>query len=138
MWYSTVMRTASRSVLALAVLAACSDTLDFATNFPAVALNPGQFGFAITARDWTFDQTYSPALASGTLQVGMGVVYSDGAGSVTITDADNVVVLNQTLATNIASGTNVTVSGRAPFTVRVVASHYTGVVSIAVNGPPTS
>jgi hypothetical protein len=129
------MRAASR-LLALTVFAACSDTLDFATNFPAVALDPGQFGFAITARDWTYDQTYSPALASGTLQVGMGVVYSDGTGSVTITDADNVVIFDQTLATNVASGTNVLVSGKAPFSVRVVASDYTGVISIGVNGTP--
>jgi len=131
-----VTRVFLRSLLVLAGCAACSDTLDFGTNFPAVALNPGQFGFAITASDWTFDQSYPPAIATGSVQVGMGIVYSDGTGSVTITDGDNVVIFNQTLATNVASGTNVTVSGKAPFTVHIAASRYTGVVSLAVNGTP--
>ena len=137
------MRAATRSALLFAAVAGCSEIVDFGDgsgeNTPTFGFNPGQFAFAVTARNWTFDNTYSPSLGGGTLNVGMAITgYSGGDGLVTITDADNVVVFNQTLAGNVANGTNITVSGKAEFKVRIVANDYTGIVSLGVNATPGS
>ena len=133
-----MMRAATRSAFLFAAVAGCSEIVDFkfdsSENIPAVGFNPGQFSFAVTARNWTFDNTYSPNFGAGTLNVGMAITgYSGGDGLVTMTDADNAVVFNQTLAGNVANGTNITVSGKAPFKVRIVANNYTGIVSLGVN-----
>ena len=105
-------------------------------NIPAVGMSPGEFGFAITARDWTSDQTYTPELATGALQVGFAVVgYRGGTGHVTVTDADGAIAFNRDLAGNVAQGSSV-VHGRAPFRVRVAASGYTGLIALGVNAGP--
>ena len=135
------MRAATGTALLFAAVAGCSEIVDYGDvsgeNIPAFAFNPGQFTFAVTARDWTYDNTFSPSLGGGTLNVGMGITgYSGGDGLVTITDADNAVVFNQTLAGNIANGTSITVSGRAEFKVRIVANDYTGIVTLHVNAIP--
>ena len=135
------MRTATGSALLFAAVAGCSEIVEFGPgsggNIPDVEFNPGQFTFAVTARDWFYDNTFSPSLGGGTLNVGMGITgYSGGDGLVTITDADNAVVFNQTLAGNIANGTSITVSGKAEFKVRIVANNYTGIVTLHVNAIP--
>ena len=138
-----MMRAAAGSALLFAAVAGCSEIIDFGDgsveNVPSFGLNPGQFAFTVTARDWTYDNTFSPSLGAGTLNVGMAITgYSGGDGLVTITDADNVVVFNQTLAGNVANGTNIAVSGRAEFKVRIVANDYTGIVSLGVNATPAN
>ena len=138
-----IMRAAARSAFLFAVLAGCSEIVDFGEaageNKPSFGFNPGQFAFTVIARDWTYDKTLSPSLGAGTLNVGMSISgYSGGDGLVTITDADNVVVFNQTLAGNVANGTSVTVSGKAEFKVRIVAHDYTGTVALGVNADPGS
>lgn len=132
-----MMRAATRSFL-FAAVAGCSEIVDFKfpppDNIPVVGINPGQFGFSVTASHWTFDNTYSPIIDGGTLDVGMAITgYSGGDGLATITDADNAIVFNQTLAGNIATGTSITVSGKPPFKVRIVANDYTGIVTLGVN-----
>ena len=134
-----MMRVAIRSAFLFAAVAGCSEIVDFkdvpsGENIPTVGINPGQLGFAVTARHWTFDNTYSPIIDSGTLDVGMAITgYSGGDGLVTITDADNAIVFNQTLAGNIATGISKTVSGKPPFKVRIVANDYTGIIALGVN-----
>lgn len=133
-----MMRAATRSAFLFAAVAGCSEIVEFkglgsGANTPTVGLNPGQFIFAVTARHWTFDNTYSPNLGAATINVAMAITYSDGDGLVTITDADNAVVFNQTLAGDVATGTNITVSGKQPFKVRIVANDYTGVFTLDVN-----
>ena len=136
------MRAARRSAFLFVAVAGCSEIVDFGDfgageNIPAVGINPGQFGFAVTARHWNFDNTYSPDLDGGTLSVGMAITgYSGGDGIVTITDADNAVAFSQTLAGNVANGTNITVVGKSPFKVRIVANDYTGLISLGVNATP--
>ena len=123
--------------LVLVAVAGCTDSLGIATNTPAVGMNAGQFGFAVTARDWTFDHTYTPGLTAGTLEIGLVVAgYTGGTGLVTITDADNVVVFNQTLAGNTANGNNLQATGKAPFKIQIVANDYSGLVSLGINGAP--
>ncbi len=79
----------ARSVLLIAALARCAGT-DMAgpgtlgSNIPAVGMENGHFGFAVTARDWTFDQSYAPGFATGTLQIGLVVAgYTGGTGQLT-------------------------------------------------------
>ena len=133
------MRAATCSALMFATLAGCDEVVEFkfggsGENTPTVGLDPGQFGFAVTARHWTFDNSYAPVIDRGTLKVGLAINgYSGGDGLVTITDADNTVLFNQTLAGNIATGTNVTVTGKPPFKVRIVANNYTGNIALGVN-----
>jgi hypothetical protein len=112
-------------------------------NTPAIGFNSVQFTFAVTARNWSFDNTYQPDnlysidATRGGLDVGIAITgYSKGAGLVTITDADNAVVLSQTLAGNVAAGTHIAVSGRIPFKVRIAANHYTGIVTLGVTPTP--
>ena len=138
-----MLRAATRSALLFAAVTGCSEIVEFGDgsleNVPSFEFDPGQFSFRVTARDWTYDNNFSPSLGAGTLNVGMAITgYSGGDGLVTITDADNVVVFNQTLAGNVANGTNVTVSGKAEFKVHIVANDYTGNVSLAVNATPGS
>jgi hypothetical protein len=138
-----MMRAATRSAFVLAVAAGCSEVVDFGPfgsgeNIPTVGDNPGHFVFGVTARNWTFDKTYaadnlySPNPDHGTLDIGMAITYSGGDGLVTITDVANAVVFNQTLAGNVANGTIITVSGKPPFQVRILANNYTGVVILDV------
>lgn len=139
-----LMRAATRSAILFAAVTGCSEIVELkgvgSENIPAVGFNPGQFGFAVTARNWSFDNTYapdnlySPASGPRPLDVGMAITgYSGGDGLVTITDGVNAVVFNQTLAANVANGTHTTVSGMAPFKVHIVATNYTGVVTLGVN-----
>ena len=133
-----MMRAATRSAFLFAAVVGCSEIVDFKfpppDNIPVVGINPGQFGFSVTARHWTFDNAYAPIIEGGTLNVGLAITgYSGGDGLVTITDADNAIVFNQTLAGNIATGTSATVSGKPPFRVRIVANDYTGIVTLGVN-----
>lgn len=136
-----IMRAATHSAFLFAAVAGCSEIVDFkfdeSKNVPVVGINPEQFGFSVTARHWTFDNTYAPTIDGGTLNVGMAISeYSGGDGVVTITDADNAVLFNQTLAGNVANGSNLTVSGKPPFKVRIVAHDYTGIVILGVNSTP--
>ena len=96
-------------------------------------MDPGHFGFAVTARDWSADETYSPDFGSGSLEVGLAVTaYGGGTGQLTITDADGVDVFMHNLTGTVAQGNSV-VSGRAPFQVHVRANRYSGIVSLGVS-----
>ena len=67
------------------------------SNIPAVGMNDGQFGFAVVASDWTYDQSFAPELGSSALQVGLVVAgYTAGAGALTITDASGASVFSKT------------------------------------------
>lgn len=122
------------------VLAACSgDLMNPGTNTPAVGMNPGQFGFAISARSWTSDQTYEPDFSVNALQIGLAISgYDGGTGQLTITDADGAVAFSQSLAGNVAQGSNFTVTGRPPFRIRIAAANYTGVIALGVNSAPAT
>jgi hypothetical protein len=142
MMRTPLVRTALGSALLLAVVAGCSEVAEpkdvGPENIPAIALTPGQFVFAVTARKWSFDNTYQPENfysidSRGGVDVGMAVAgYSGGSGLVTVTDGDNVVVFAQTLAENLPDGTHLAVSGKLPFKVHVEANNYTGIVSLSV------
>lgn len=102
-------------------------------NVPVVGMSDGQFGFAVTARDWTYDQSYSPNLSGGTLQIGLVVEgYTTGTGTLAVTDATDASVFAQNLAGNVAEGNRVTVHGTPPFRVHVATSHYTGTISVGI------
>ena len=128
-----------RTFAACALLAAACSPSDYVgpggynANIPVVGANPGQFGFAVTARGWTSDQTYTPDLSTGSLQVGLSIVgYGGGTGVIAVTDADDAAVFSRSLAGNVAEGSTV-VHGRPPFRVRISATGYTGVVALGVN-----
>lgn len=133
---------ALRAIAALLLLAAMAcgggdltGPLGRSANIPVVGMNPGEFGFAITARDWSASQSYSPDLQVGSLQVGLAVAgYVGGSGSISVIDATGAAVFTANIAGNIAAGNNTTIRGTPPFQVRVTASHYTGIVSLGVNG----
>jgi hypothetical protein len=136
-----MMRAATRSAFLFAAVTACSDVVDSnkvgPENIPTVRLNPGQLEFAVNARNWTFDNTYVPdnfySISNDPRPLDVGVAiseYSGGGGAMTITDGDNAVVFNQTLAGNVATGTHITVTGKAPFKIHIVANNYTGVVAL--------
>ena len=108
------------------------------TNLPAVGMSAGGFGFAVTARDWTYDQSWAPDFSSGTLQVGLVVAgYTHGSGQLSITDATGASVLSQNLASNIAAGNNTVIHGTAPFHVRVTTTAYSGIISLGINTATT-
>ena len=105
-----------------------------ATNMPAVGMSAGQFGFAVTARDWTYDQSFTPDLSSGTLQAGLVIAgYTKGTGQLLVTDATGTSVLAQSLAGNVAAGNNTVIHGTPPFHVRVTTSNYSGIISLGIN-----
>lgn len=129
-------------LLVLLALAGCGGelvgTTRDASNIPVVGMNPGQFGFAITASDWSADRSFSPDLQAGSLQVGLAVAsYRGGTGRIWIVDATDATVFTADLAGNIASGNNTTITGHPPYQVRVTASHYSGTISLGVNTAPT-
>jgi hypothetical protein len=112
-----------------------------ASNIPVVGMSDGEFGFAIVASDWTYDQSFAPALTADTLQIGMVVAgYTAGTGTLAITDASGASVFSQNLAGNIAEGGSTTVHGTAPFHVRVTTSRYSGTISLGISpaAPPTA
>ena len=101
-------RAITRAFILVAALARCVAT-DMSgpglsgANIPAVGMSAGQFGFAVTARDWTYDQSYAPELSSGTLQIGLVVAgYGAGTGTLMVTDASGSAVFSQSLAGNLA------------------------------------
>ena len=108
-------------------------------NIPAVGMSNGQFGFAVTARDWSYDQSYAPDFAGGgTLQIGLVVAgYTTGTGTLTITDASGAAVFSQNLAGNVAEGNNATAYGAPPFSVHVATAHYTGTISVGISPAAT-
>ena len=128
-----------RSLLLVAALAGCAGT-DMvgpgmvSTNIPAVGMSSGQFGFAVAARDWTYDQSYQPDLASGTLQIGLVIAgYTGGVGELSVTDASGASVFSQSLAGNLAEGNKIVAHGTAPFHVRVTTARYTGTISLGIS-----
>lgn len=136
-------RTILRSVLLLAVLAGCDgglfDPFAAGANVPAVGMSPGHFGFAITARRWTSDQSWAPDLSTEPLRVGLAVAgYAGGKGQLTIAGGDGVVVLARDLAGNLAEGNEIVVHGQPPFRIRIVAESYTGIISLGVDASATA
>lgn len=134
------------SLALVAVLAGCAGTDmvgpgNAGSNIPAVGMNDGQFGFAVAARDWTSDQDYAPALVGGTLQIGLVIAgYTSGAGELTVTDSSGTSVFSQSLAGNVAEGSNAVAYGTPPFHVRVATTRYTGMISVGISAavPPAA
>jgi len=105
-----------------------------ASNIPVVGMSDGEFGFAIAARDWTYDQSFVPELASNALHVGMVVAgYTGGTGTLTITDSTGASVFSRDLAGNIAEGASTTVHGTPPYHVRVTTARYSGTISVGIS-----
>lgn len=133
-----------RSLFLVAALARCvagdmtgPDVIG--TNIPAVGMSGGEFGFAVMARDWTYDQSWVPDLAGGTLQVGLAITgYTRGNGQLSITDATGASVFSQSLAGNVASGNNTAIQGTPPFHVRIAASGYSGIISLGISPGTTT
>ena len=132
------------SLLLISALSGCvgSDSVsptDAATNIPAVGMSDGGFGFAVTARNWTYDQSYTPDLSGGTLQVGLVIAgYTQGTGQLSVTDAAGTSIYSQNLAGNVAAGNNTVIHGTAPFHVRVTTTGYSGIISLGINTSTTA
>ena len=131
------------SLLLISGLSQCADanapgTRDEFVNMPVAGMDKGGFGFAVTARDWTFDQSYSPDLSGGTLQVGLVIAgYTHGTGLLSVTDASGSSIFSQSLAGNLATGNNTVIHGTAPFHVRVTTTGYSGIISLGINAGTT-
>lgn len=138
-----VRRIAALALLACAGLAACGDDAYVVaeppgSNAAVVGQSAGRFGFAVQARGWTFDQTYTAELRAATLAVGLAVGgYRGGTGSVTVTDSAGTVVFARDLAGNVAQG-NTVVRGRPPHRVRIVAANWAGSLSLGVTDGATA
>ena len=145
--YSRSFRQLGSSVACLLFLilglSQCTDssapgTRDEFFNMPVAGMDKGGFGFAVTARDWTFDQSYSPDLSAGTLQIGLVIAgYTHGTGLLSVTDATGASIFSQSLAGNLAAGNNTVIHGTAPFHVRVTTTGYSGIVSLGINASAT-
>jgi hypothetical protein len=133
----------ARSLFLILALSRCvgGDTVapDAATNIPAVGMSDGGFGFAVTARNWTYDQSYAPDLSGGTLQVGLVIAgYTQGTGQLSVTDAAGMSIYSQNLAGNVAAGNNTVIHGTAPFHVRVTTTGYSGIISLGISASTTA
>lgn len=132
------------SLFLIAALSRCADanapgTRDVLFNMPVAGMDAGGFGFAVTARDWTYDQSYSPDLSGGTLQVGLVIAgYTRGTGLLSVTDASGASIFSQNLAGNLAAGNNTAIQGTAPFHVRVTTTGYSGIISLGINAGTTT
>jgi hypothetical protein len=103
-------------------------------NTPAVGVTPTGFGFAVQARDFTYDQTYGPTVQQATIGVGISVAnYTHGMALIEVRDAAGTLVFAQRISGNVAQG-NTTASGTAPFTIHVAFDRFSGLVAIGV-GP---
>jgi hypothetical protein len=134
----------ARSLFVIAALSRCADanapgTRDEFFNMPVAGMNAGGFGFVVTARDWTYDQSYAPDLSGGTLQIGLVIAgYTRGTGQLSVTDASGASVFSQNLAGNLAAGNNTVIHGTAPFRVHVTTTGYSGIISLGINTATTT
>ena len=133
----------ARAAFVILVLSRCVGgdvvgTRDEGINTPAVGMSAGGFGFAVTARNWTYDQSYTPDLSGGTLQVGLVIAgYTQGTGQLSVTDAAGTSIYSQNLAGNVAAGNNTVIHGTAPFHVRVTTTCDSGTGSLGINTSTT-
>jgi hypothetical protein len=126
----------SLSLAAALMLGACSigadsGPLGAGVNMPAVGVTPQAFGFSVQARDFTFQQVYSP-LSGDSLGVGLSVAgYGGGSALLEILDSTDAVVFSQQVSQSVAQG-QTTVGGVSPYRVRLQFTHFTGVFALGV------
>src|SRR4051812_30080121 len=127
-----------RRLALFSALTACSATVDLTgvgtgdagVNAPVVGSTSGAFGYALHARTYSADQSYSPDLGSATLTVGLAVAsYGGGAGRLEVIDATGAVVFGSALQGLIAQGSTV-VRGSPPYRVRLTFDRFSGSVSL--------
>ncbi|MEM8558070.1 MAG: hypothetical protein AAGG50_09635 [Bacteroidota bacterium] len=98
---------------------------------PAVGNATDNFGFAVTAADFAFEQDYALTFTGDATQVGLSVVgYTGGTASLELLADDGTVLYARNLAQNLAEGTQ-TVTGR-PARAVLRFEDYSGIVSIGV------
>jgi hypothetical protein len=103
-------------------------------NTPSVGVTTQGLGFAVQARDFTFQQVYSAPAEGDSLGVGLSVAgYGGGTVLLEIVDHAGTAILSQQVAHNIAQGQN-TVGGTPPYRVRLEFAHFTGAFALGI-GP---
>ena len=133
-----LIRTRIGPAAALLLATACVSLDDNTTgpgsvNTPVVGAAGQGVSFTVSARGFTFDQTYQGPAAGDSIAVGLVVSgYGGGSALVEIVDGNTAKQLSLPVTGNLVQGQSTEVHGTPPYQLHVKFTNFTGVFVLGV------